>query len=127
MSTIIPHGSGPTPPPGHSKSNSNIWGTSGATGALRFNTTTNQIEVWDSTQWLTVTSNPDPETWREWLVYHSEEIIDHGDLDAKLKYILKKMQERFPGNYTIKHLADGKFDLDFCRPEDETWFHLKYD
>ena len=70
---------------------------------------------------------PEPQTWREWLDYFANEIIDHGGVDHKLLYIRNKMWERFPGPYTIKHAGNRRYDLDFDNPAEETWWHLKYD
>lgn len=102
--------------------------TPAVAGQIRFNEITKQIEIYTATTWQTLAGAvPEPQTWREWLDYFANEIIDHGGVDHKLLYIRNKMWERFPGPYTIKHAGNRRYDLDFDNPAEETWWHLKYD
>ena len=97
-----------------------------AAGTIRFNHTTQALEVYIAAGWQTVVQAIIPKTWREWLDYHTEELIDHGSLDHKLLYVRNEMQERFPGNYTIKYSGEGVFELDFLTPQDQTAFLLRW-
>ena len=97
-------------------------------GDVRFNKTTQALEIYNATTWQTMMPPiPDPQTWREWLDYYADQTIYHGGVDHKLLYIRNKMWERFPGPYTIKHVGDCRYDLEFDTPADATWWHLKYD
>ncbi len=125
----IPQGSGTNPPAGHTTSNG-MWGPSAAVGSIRFNTTLGAIEVWDGTQWMSVTAKSNPQTWRGWFDYYvcasnatSNAIADRY---AQRDYIQQEMQGRFPGRYCVD-LAGDTWTLVFDSPEDETWFHLKYE
>lgn len=97
-------------------------------GAIRFNDTTVTLEMYDGTNWRSIL--PDPKTWQEWFQHFCNAIIDFapGERD---QYVLRKMQENFPGNYTVKSSNDsngaGGPWMEFNTPADETWFHLKYD
>lgn len=96
-------------------------------GSLRLNTTTKQLEIYTGNHWIPSAGVYEPQTWREWLDYFAGQFIDHGGIDHKLMYIQNKMHERFPGAYTVKHLGNGNFGLEFDTPANETWWRLKYD
>lgn len=98
-------------------------GVSGSIGAMRFNTTSSSLEVYDGQRWQPILGNTNPETWQEWLDYYNNEIIDHVD---KRQYMNRRMQERFPGAYQVQSTG-GQWQLIFDTPADETWFHLKYE
>lgn len=125
MATSIPQGSGPNPPAGHTTSNG-MWGPSAAVGSIRFNTTTNAIEVWHGTQWIPVSPPHHPETWQEWFDYYIDASGNIPDQYTKQVYIQKEMQGRFPGRYQVD-LAGHEWVMVFDTPADATWWHLKYD
>ena len=120
----IPQGSGTNPPAGHTTSNG-MWGPSAAVGAIRFNTTTSTLETWSGTRWMAVTTST-PETWLEWFKYYINTAVDFDDRYTRRDYIEQEMQGRFPGNYHVDLVSDT-WSMVFDTPEDETWFHLKYE
>jgi hypothetical protein len=94
-----------------------------AIGSMRVNTTTNNIEVYEGTRWVTAHGLAVPETWQEWLERYA---TDMGEpLTVRGDYIYKSMQARYPGNYDVIH-EDGDWQLVFATPADETWFRLQY-
>jgi hypothetical protein len=94
-----------------------------AIGSLRVNTTTNNIEVYEGTRWVTAHGLAVPETWEDWLKRYA---TDMGEtLTVRGDYIYKSMQARFPGNYDVIH-EDGDWQLVFTTPADKTWFHLQH-
>lgn len=112
MATSIPQGIGPVP---------------AVAGSIRFNYSKQTLEVYNAAGWQPLAHSITPRTWREWLDYYSAETTDHACMDDKLRYILNKMLERYPGPYVIKNVGNGQFDLDFSTPADATWWRLKYD
>lgn len=95
-----------------------------AAGTMRFNSITQDVEVYDGTGWQTIVPVVDPQTWQEWLKKFANDL--GAGLTDRRDYINRSMQERFPGSYEAVHVA-GDWQLVFATPADETWFHLKYD
>jgi len=125
VTTSIPQGSGPNPPAGHTTSNG-MWGPSAAVGSMRFNSTSGSIEIWNGSQWITVSRPDHPETWQEWFDYYINAAGNIPDQYTKQVYIQQEMQARFPGRYRID-LAGQAWKMVFDTPADETWFHLQHD
>ena len=102
--------------------------TSGPTwfaGAIRYNTTSNLLEVYTGTVWVPA-SAVDLKTWQEWFDYYIGASGTIPDRYTKQVYIQQEMQARFPGNYQVD-LAGDNWVMVFNTPKDETWFHLKYE
>ena len=99
---------------------------SAAVGTIRLNHTTNAIEVWNGSQWLSVTTKSDPETWQEWFDYYISAAGNIPDQYTRQVHIQQEMQARFPGRYRID-LAGQAWKMVFDTPADETWWRLKYD
>ena len=125
MATSIPQGSGPNPPAGHTTSNG-IWGPGAAAGSMRYNPTSNAMEVWHGTQWIAVSPTPHPKTWPEWFDYYINAAGNIPDQYTRQVHIQQEMQARFPGRYRID-LAGQAWTMVFDTPADETWWRLKYD
>jgi hypothetical protein len=103
---------------------SNSSGLTNSTGALRWNTTGNVMEVYTGTRWTPITDDQGW-TWQRWFDYYCNISVDGQDRWSKRDYIEKEMQARYPGNYSVDQ--DGnKWVMVFDTPADETWFNLKY-
>jgi hypothetical protein len=103
-----------------------MWGPSAAVGSIRFNSTLGAVEIWNGSQWLSVTTKSDPETWQEWFDYYINAAGNIPDQYTKQVYIQQEMQGRFPGRYQVD-LAGQAWTMVFDTPADETWFHLQHD
>lgn len=60
-------------------------------------------------------------------LYHS-----YSKNDAGFKVLVKRLQESYPGNYTVEEYFNSDImswdaRLKFLSEEDEMWFKLKYD
>ena len=104
--------------------NSTSAATTPATGSLRFNTTSNLLEVYTGTVWIAAAASS-PRTWQDWFDYYIGARGTIPDRYTKQVYIQQEMQGRFPGNYRVD-LAGDDWVMVFDSPEDETWFNLKY-
>ena len=94
-------------------------------GAMRYNTTTNLLEFYTGTAWVPAGAT-DLKTWREWFDYYISAAGNIPDQYTRQVHIQQEMQGRFPGDYRVD-LAGHNWELVFSTPEDETWFHLKYE
>jgi hypothetical protein len=104
---------------------SNTGGPNWLAGAMRYNTTSNLLEVYTGTVWIPASAT-DLKTWQEWFDYYIGASGTIPDLYTKQVYIQQEMQARFPGNYQVD-LAGHDWVMVFESPRDETWFHLKYE
>lgn len=98
-----------------------------AVGSIQFNTTSGVMEMWNGSQWIAVTTNPDPKTWQEWFDYYINASGNIPDQYTRQVYIQQKMQERFPGRYQVDLAGHEWVMVFFDNPADETWWRLKYD
>ena len=96
-----------------------------AAGTIRFNNTLGVAEIWNGSQWMSVTTKSDPKTWVEWFDYYISAAGNIPDQYTRQVYIQQEMQARFPGRYRID-LAGQAWIMVFDTPRDETWFNLKY-
>ena len=97
-----------------------------AAGTIRFNNTLGVAEIWNGSQWMSVTTKSDPKTWVEWFDYYISAAGNIPDQYTRQVHIQQEMQARFPGRYRID-LAGQAWTMVFDTPADETWWRLKYD
>lgn len=59
-------------------------------------------------------------------------LADKGHKESTLEYITAKLQERWPGNYTVEIMYPRhrgwptNYQLVFADPAEETWFMLRW-
>lgn len=96
-------------------------------GNMWINSVTNQMHVFDGSQWIRVTgAHTFPETWEEWFDHYINSVDNFIPNSVKRGYVHEEMRGRFPGNYHVD-IVNGAWTMVFDTPADETWWHLKYD
>jgi len=104
--------------------------TAPSTGAMRYNTLTQMIEVFDGTIWTGgLPAPPQDSSWQTWLLHLAfmlEKSLFDTDNNTPQQFIQNGMQDRFPGAYRVERGADGWWHLVHDSPVDETWFLLQY-